>query len=144
MDAQETMRQHPALEVCAQLSLDETGNRLTPLASVGEKRFEMFADDLIQERLLRLAAFVLGHANPVRDRGWRQPKMPDVARLALVLARNGRCEDDCAQDCAGRARSGTRPSTANDLQYGFDAAAVLNGKLLGFPVIGTVSPARPL
>ena len=69
MHAQEAMGEHPALEIGAQLSFDETGNRLTPLARVGEKRLELFADDLMQERLLRLAAFVLGHANPVRDRG---------------------------------------------------------------------------
>ena len=35
--AQEAMGEHPALEVRAQLSFDETGNRLTPLAGVGEK-----------------------------------------------------------------------------------------------------------
>jgi len=66
MDAQEPMGEYPALEIRAQLSLDEVRDGLTPLASFCEKRLELFADDSMEQRSLRLAAFVLGHANPVR------------------------------------------------------------------------------
>ena len=65
---QEAMGEHAAIQVRAQLSLHKVGNGRAPLAGTREECFNLFADDLVKERLLRLSAFVLGHAKPARDR----------------------------------------------------------------------------
>jgi hypothetical protein len=66
--AEEAVREDAAVEVGAELALDEPGYRRARLACTTEKGLELFADDAVEERLLRLVAFVLGHAVPHRDR----------------------------------------------------------------------------
>jgi hypothetical protein len=39
-----------------------------PERGSSERAFQLLAHDLVEERLLRLVALVLGHLDPVRDR----------------------------------------------------------------------------
>lgn len=64
------MSQHTTLEVGPDLPLNEVRDRRAARASIREEGLKLFPDDSVQKRLLRLAALVIGHANPVRDRGW--------------------------------------------------------------------------
>jgi len=59
MDTQESMSEHTALEICTDLSLDETGNGRALPSCPSQKRLELFANDLVQKRLLGFMAFVL-------------------------------------------------------------------------------------
>ena len=56
--AEEPVRQHAAIEVGADLALDEPRHRRTRLVCASQKGLELFADDLVEERLLGLVAFV--------------------------------------------------------------------------------------
>ena len=79
--AEEPVREDAAVEVGADLALDEPRYRRARLACLGEEGLELFADDLVEERLLGLVAFVLGHTVPYRDRSGRRPRRvtPDAA-----------------------------------------------------------------
>ena len=60
MDPQETPRQYPALQERAELPLDKCGKFLVKLPPPRQKRFQLFADDLIQHRCFRIARPVPG------------------------------------------------------------------------------------
>jgi hypothetical protein len=65
----ETPGEHAAVEVGTQLSLDESRDGCTLLTSPGEEGLELLPDDFVEQRLLRLVALVLCHADPVGT-GW--------------------------------------------------------------------------
>ena len=58
MDTQESMSEYPALQIGADLSLDEPGNRGTLPPRPSQEGFELFTNDLVQKRLFGLVAFV--------------------------------------------------------------------------------------
>ncbi len=58
MDTQESMSEYPALQIGADLSLDEPGNRGTLPPRPSQEGFELFTNDLVQKRLFGLEAFV--------------------------------------------------------------------------------------
>ncbi len=68
MDAQEPVREHATAKESAKLLLDEAGSGLLSVYSAREEAFELLANDLMKESLLRLMALVLGHGVPPRDR----------------------------------------------------------------------------
>ena len=68
MDAQEPVREHATAKEGTKLLLDEAGSGLLSVCSAREEAFELLANDLMKESLLRLMAVVLGHAVPGRDR----------------------------------------------------------------------------
>jgi hypothetical protein len=68
VNAQESMREHAAAKEGAKLLLDEARGRLLSVCGAREKTFELLANDLVKQSLLRLMALVLGHAVPDRDR----------------------------------------------------------------------------
>ena len=68
VDAQEPVREYPAAKEATKLLLDEAGSGLLSVCSAREEAFELLANDLMKESLLRLMALVLGHAVPGRDR----------------------------------------------------------------------------
>ncbi len=74
VNAQESVREHAAAEEGAKLFLDEARGCLLPVGSSREKAFELLANDLMKESLLRFMALVLGHEVPHRDRGRVQRK----------------------------------------------------------------------
>ncbi len=57
-----------AIKISPQLTLYESGDGGTLVACSGEEALEGLTHHLIEERLLRLVALVVGHADPVRDR----------------------------------------------------------------------------
>jgi hypothetical protein len=57
----------------AKLLLDEARRRLLPKRRAREEVFQLLADNLVKERLLRLAAPVLGHGAPLGDRRGAAP-----------------------------------------------------------------------
>ena len=61
---QEPVREDAAVEIGADLALDESGHRCARLPCAGEEGLELFADHLVEERLLGPVAFVPGHAVP--------------------------------------------------------------------------------
>jgi len=67
MHAKEPFREDAAVEVGADLALDEPRHRRAGLPRRIQEGLDLFADDLVEERLLGLVAFVLGHAVPNRD-----------------------------------------------------------------------------
>jgi hypothetical protein len=58
MDTQKTMSEYPALEIGADLSLDEPGDGRALPSRPSQEGFELFTNDLVQKRLFRLVAFV--------------------------------------------------------------------------------------
>ena len=68
VQSQEAVRQDAAAKECAKLLLDEAGRGLIPMARTREEAFQLLADDLVKEGLLRLMPHVLGHEVPGRDR----------------------------------------------------------------------------
>jgi hypothetical protein len=70
VDPDETSGEHAAVEVGTQLSLHESRDGCTLLTSPGEERLELLANDFVEQRLLRLVALVLCHADPVGT-GWK-------------------------------------------------------------------------
>ncbi len=52
------MSEYPALQIGADLSLDEPGNRGTLPPRPSQEGFELFTNDLVQKRLFGLVAFV--------------------------------------------------------------------------------------
>ena len=59
MNTQESMSEHAALEVGAELALDEARRGCTIAAGSGEEGLELLPDDFVKESLLGLVAFVL-------------------------------------------------------------------------------------
>lgn len=57
----------------AKLLLDEARRRLLPKGRAREEVFQLLADDLVKEGLLRLVALILGHGVPFRDRRGAAP-----------------------------------------------------------------------
>ncbi len=68
MEAQKTLSEDATVEIGAQFAFDEASNGCSLLARVREKRLEVFPNDFVKKRLLRLVALVVGHEDPVRDR----------------------------------------------------------------------------
>ncbi len=60
VDAQKAMSQDAALEITAHLALDEPGDGGPHPSCAGEEGLEFVADDLVEEGLLGLVAFVPG------------------------------------------------------------------------------------
>jgi hypothetical protein len=65
--AQEPVREHATAKEGAKLLLDEAGSGPLSVCSAREEAFELLANDLMKESLLRLMALVPGHAVPGRD-----------------------------------------------------------------------------
>ena len=68
MQAEKTSCEDSAVEVGPQLTLHESGDWRPSLVRIFEERLELLADDFMKKRLLRLAALVVGHVDPVWDR----------------------------------------------------------------------------
>jgi hypothetical protein len=68
VEAKEAMGEYATAEEAAKLLLDEVRCRLPSACGASEKAFQLLANDTMEERLLRLMAFVVGHAIPLRDR----------------------------------------------------------------------------
>jgi hypothetical protein len=68
VESKEAVRQDAATQECAKLLLDEAGRRLPPPGRTREESFQLFSNHLVEERLLRLVALVLGHRVASRDR----------------------------------------------------------------------------
>ena len=67
VNAQESMREHAAAKEGAKLLLDEARGRLLSVCGAREEAFELLANDLMKESLLRLTPLVLGEISD-RDR----------------------------------------------------------------------------
>ena len=65
VDPDETSGEHAAVEERAQLSLHESRDRSTLLTCMGEEQLELLPNDFVEQRLPRLVALVLCHADPV-------------------------------------------------------------------------------
>jgi hypothetical protein len=68
VEAEKAVREDAAAQERAQLLLDETGRGLISALRALEEGLQLLADDLVKQGLLRLAALVLGHEVPGRDR----------------------------------------------------------------------------
>lgn len=68
VESEEAVRQDAATQERAKLLLDEPGCRLLPRGRAREESFQLLSDHLVEERLLRLVALVLGHRVASRDR----------------------------------------------------------------------------
>jgi hypothetical protein len=75
MNAQESVGEDPALQEVPVLSLDEPRRGLAAVAGLGEKRFELLRDDLVENGLVCPAGsvFVRGDAS-VTSGGVQGPK----------------------------------------------------------------------
>jgi hypothetical protein len=58
MDPYKASRENSAFEISAQLALDEGGDWVIALSGAGEKRLELLAYDLVQDRVLGLSASI--------------------------------------------------------------------------------------
>jgi hypothetical protein len=85
------MCEHATAKERAQLLLDEAWCGLFAERGTPEEALELLADDLVEERPLRLVALVVGHAAPCRDRSWGVPLERLGARPRYVT---GMCSDD--------------------------------------------------
>ncbi len=68
VESQKAVRVDAAAEERAKLPLDEAGRALVPALCAREEGLQLLADDLVKQGLLRVAALVLGHEIPGRDR----------------------------------------------------------------------------
>jgi hypothetical protein len=68
VETKEAVREHAAAKEGAKLLLYEAWSGLLSVCGAREKAFELLANDLMQESLLRFMALVLGHKVPDRDR----------------------------------------------------------------------------
>ena len=62
------MRQDAAAQIGSQLLLDEARRGLLPASRASEERFEVLADDLVEQGSLGLVALILDGVEPSRDR----------------------------------------------------------------------------
>ena len=110
--ADESMSQHAALEVRADLALDETGDGGALRSRTSEEGDELRADDLVEKRLLRLMASVFSDDDAsAGTRTWRRRITSRVLRLAACCASRVFAS---TRGCPGetrRARSGPSRST---------------------------------
>jgi hypothetical protein len=67
-NAQESVREHATAKEGPKLLLHEARSGLLSVCGAREEAFELLANDLMKESLLRLMALVLGHEVPDRDR----------------------------------------------------------------------------
>jgi hypothetical protein len=58
MDAQKSMREDPALEIGADLSLDKASNRRALSSRASQEGLELFANDFVEKSLLGLMALI--------------------------------------------------------------------------------------
>ncbi len=65
MKAQETASQDATIQISTEFAFDEASDGRSLLAGTGEERLELLPNDFVEQRLLRLVAFVLCHADPV-------------------------------------------------------------------------------
>ena len=72
MQAEKTSSEDATIEKRTDLAFNEASNGCSPLARVREKGLEALSHDFVEERLLRLVALVLGHADPVGTGGGGQ------------------------------------------------------------------------
>lgn len=56
----EAMSEDPALEETAQFALDEAGRRPVAFGRLNQECLQVFADDLVEDGLLRATGFVRG------------------------------------------------------------------------------------
>jgi hypothetical protein len=68
MQAKKTSSEDATIEIRTDFTLDEASNGGTLVACSGEEALEGLTHHLIEERLLRLVALVVGHADPLRGR----------------------------------------------------------------------------
>jgi hypothetical protein len=73
VETKKAMREHTAPQEATKLLLDEARCRLSSACGAPEKSFQVLANDTMEERLLRLVPFVVGHAVPLRDRRGEAP-----------------------------------------------------------------------
>jgi hypothetical protein len=59
MQAEKTSREDATIEIRSDFALDEASNGCSLLARIGEERLKCLSDDFVEERPLRLVAFVL-------------------------------------------------------------------------------------
>ena len=81
MQAKETSSEDATIEKRTDLAFNEASNGCSPLARVREKGLEALSHDFVEERLLRLVALVLCHADPVGT-GWGGQAEGIVERIA--------------------------------------------------------------
>jgi len=95
MHPQKSMRENPALEISADLSLDESGNRRALPSRASQEGLELFADDFVEKCLFGFVAFV-------SDSG--QASVGTLRARALQSTANNvprsssRCDDSRATD----------------------------------------------
>lgn len=123
MQPQETMCEHTALEVRAELALDERGDRSAPLPRIREEGFQLFADNFVEECLLGLMALVfdrgllVGTAREFVDSKFGATDWFAFQLAALLSPRGSRSSRHQAQIRTGGPRRvwvpfhGTRPPT---------------------------------
>ncbi len=58
MDAQKSMREHPAFEIRTDLSLDEPGDGCTLPSRPSQERFDLPSNDFVEQGLFGFVAFV--------------------------------------------------------------------------------------
>ena len=76
VQSQEAVGQDAAAKEGAKLLRDEAGRGLIPVARPREEAFQLLADDVVKEGLLRLMPRVLGHEVPDRDRSGEVRRLP--------------------------------------------------------------------
>ena len=62
------MGEQTTAQIGSQLLLDEAGRGLLPASRASEERFEVLADDLVEQGSLGLVALILHGVQPSRDR----------------------------------------------------------------------------
>ncbi len=67
------MAEQATCEELAELALDEARHAAPPCRSLGQKSFEVFLYNSIQERILGCAALVFDGGNLLRDREGEEP-----------------------------------------------------------------------
>ncbi len=87
VDAKKAVRKHAALEVGAELALDEMRHRGAVPPRSGEEGLELVPDDFVKERLLGLVAFVLDGEGSVGTGAKRRGEGPESCLLEGVQAR---------------------------------------------------------
>jgi hypothetical protein len=90
VNAQKSFGENPAGQVGAQLAFDKSGDGGTLIARVGEKALEIFPNDLVEKRVLRLVASIFDGMIPERDRVKREANQRGNTSLDQNMSRPGR------------------------------------------------------
>ena len=69
MQAKKAPSEDATIEIRTDFALDEASDRRSMLSRIRGERLKCLSDDFVKKRLLRLVALVVGHVDPVRDRG---------------------------------------------------------------------------